>query len=76
MRRVLTNTVYARRYNLNLSIGDKIETKKTHPCGKKSFLFTVLRTGADIKIKCDNCGREIMFPRLKIEKMIKKIISD
>jgi len=56
-------------------VGDKIETKKNHPCGKKSVIFTVLRVGADIKIKCDNCGREVMLPRLKIEKMIKKILQ-
>jgi len=55
-----------------LSAGDKIETKKNHPCGKKSFAFTVLRVGADIKIKCDACGREVMLPRLKAEKMIKR----
>ena len=60
---------------MNLAIGDKIETKKPHPCGKKSVMFTVMRVGADIKIKCDNCGREVMLPRLKIEKMIKKIIN-
>ena len=60
---------------MNLSVGDKVETKKNHPCGKKSIVFTVLRIGADIKIKCDNCGREVMLSRLKIEKMIKKIIS-
>jgi len=60
---------------VNLSVGDKVETKKNHPCGKKSIVFTVLRIGADIKIKCDNCGREVMLSRLKIEKMIKKIIS-
>ena len=60
---------------MDLSVGDKIETKKNHPCGEKSFVFTVLRVGADIKIKCDACGREVMLPRLKAEKMIKKIIS-
>ena len=59
---------------MDLSVGDKIETKKNHPCGEKSFAFTVLRTGADIKIKCDHCGREVMLPRLKAEKMIKKVI--
>jgi len=50
--------------------------KKNHPCGKKAVVFTVLRTGADIKIKCDNCGREIMLPRLKTEKLIKKLIDN
>ena len=58
--------------NLSLYVGCKVEMKKNHPCGKKAVLFTILRVGADIKIKCDTCGREIMLPRLKIEKMIKK----
>jgi len=59
---------------MDLSAGDKIEMKKNHPCGKKSVVFTVLRVGADIKIKCGACGRELMLPRLKTEKMIKRII--
>jgi len=59
---------------LNLAAGDKIEMKKNHPCGKNSVVFTVVRTGADIKIKCDNCGREVMLPRLKTEKMIRRLI--
>jgi len=61
---------------VNLSVGGKIETKKNHPCSKKAAVFTVLRVGADIKIKCDTCGREVMFPRLKIEKMVKKILGE
>ena len=61
---------------MNLSVGDKIEAKKNHPCGEKSFVFTITRVGADIKLKCDACGREVMLPRLKIEKMVKKIIGD
>jgi len=60
---------------MNLSAGDRIETKKSHPCGKKANTFTVLRTGADIKIKCDNCGREMMLPRPKVEKMAKHIMN-
>ncbi|MCL2815073.1 MAG: DUF951 domain-containing protein [Oscillospiraceae bacterium] len=60
---------------MELSAGDRVETKKNHPCGKKSNRFTILRTGADIKIKCDGCGRELMLPRLKMEKMIKNVIK-
>jgi len=56
---------------MELAVGDKVETKKKHPCGEKSVIFTVLRIGADIKLKCDNCGRELMLPRIKAEKMIK-----
>ena len=59
---------------MNLSAGDKIEMKKNHPCDKKAVVFTVLRVGADIKIKCDHCGRELMLPRLKVEKMVKKVL--
>jgi hypothetical protein len=58
---------------MNLSAGDEIETKKPHPCGKNSYRFTVMRVGADIKIKCGACGREVMLPRPKVEKMAKKI---
>ena len=43
------------------SIGDKIVTKKKHPCGSDSW--TVIRVGADFKIKCDKCGRVVMLSR-------------
>ena len=48
--------------------------KKQHPCGGK--VFTVLRAGMDIKIRCEKCGREVMVPRKKIEKNIKRIIVE
>ena len=56
---------------MDISAGDIITTKKQHPCGESRF--AVLRVGADFKIKCLGCGREIMLPRVKIEKNIKKI---
>lgn len=31
--------------------------------------------GADIKIKCLNCGRSIMFPRIEFNKKLKKVIK-
>ena len=59
---------------LEISVNDKIEMKKQHPCGGK--VFTVLRTGMDIKIRCEKCGREVMVQRKKIEKNIKRIIVE
>lgn len=53
--------------------GDVIELKKPHPCGNKAF--KVMRTGSDIKIVCCECGRALTIERIKLEKMIKKIIS-
>ncbi len=57
---------------MDIRLGDKIKTKKPHPCGGN--IWTVTRIGADIKMKCDTCGREIMLPRVKAQKSIKEII--
>lgn len=57
-----------------MQVGDKIVTRKNHPCGGDVFL--VLRVGMDFKIRCEKCGREVMLPRSKIEKNIKKLLRD
>lgn len=57
---------------MDVQVGDVLMTKKQHPCG--SSQFDVLRVGMDFKIRCKGCGREVMLPRVKIEKNIKKII--
>lgn len=59
---------------MDVQVGDKLIMKKEHPCGSSEFL--VLRTGMDFKIKCISCEREIMVPRKKAEKNIKKIIRE
>ena len=56
---------------MDVQVGDIIQVKKPHPCGANTFL--VLRVGMDFKIRCQGCGREVMLPRAKIEKNIKKI---
>ena len=55
---------------MDLRLNDKVEMKKQHPCGEKVFVIT--RVGMDIKLKCTGCGREVMLPRSKAEKGIKK----
>ena len=59
---------------MNVNVGDRVEMKKPHPCGGKTF--RILRIGMDFKIKCEKCGREVMAPRNNIEKNIKKILND
>ena len=59
---------------MDISVGDRLQLKKGHPCGSNSFL--VLRVGMDFKIRCDGCGREVMAPRVKVEKSIKKVIKE
>lgn len=57
---------------MNVNVGDTLEMKKKHPCGSNRFL--VLRSGMDFRIRCLGCGHEIMVPRLKAERNIKKIL--
>jgi len=59
---------------MDIKVGDKLEMKKQHPCGEKSF--TVLRSGIDFRLRCEKCGREFLIPRVKAEKNIKKVIRE
>lgn len=52
-----------------ITVGDTVIMKKKHPCG--SDRFSVLYAGSDIKLKCVNCGKDVIIPRVKAEKMIK-----
>ena len=60
--------------NLTYNIGTKVVMKKKHPCGANEWEIT--RLGADIKIRCLNCGRTILIPRIDFNKKLKKIISE
>ena len=55
-------------------LGSKVIMKKEHPC--KTNLFEIVRVGVDIKIKCVNCGRVIMLPRVEFDKKIKKVVEE
>lgn len=59
---------------IKISVGDVLELKKPHPCGDK--LFKVLRVGSDVRIVCRTCGRDMTLDRVKLEKSIKKIITE
>lgn len=59
---------------MDVRVGDRLEMKKTHPCGSRTWL--VLRVGMDFKLRCQGCGREVMLPRVKAEKNIKKLLRE
>lgn len=59
---------------MDLKLNQQVELKKQHPCGSK--IWTILRIGMDIKLKCTGCGHELMLPRSKAEKAIKKLLSE
>ncbi|SHH21735.1 hypothetical protein SAMN02745221_01952 [Thermosyntropha lipolytica DSM 11003] len=52
-------------------LGDVVRMKKPHPCG--SYNWQVIRMGADIKIKCQGCGRIVMLPRLEFERKMVRV---
>ena len=52
---------------------DVVQMRKAHPCG--SDQWTVIRVGADIKIKCLGCGRIVMLDRAVFLKRRKKVLS-
>ena len=57
--------------NVEIQVGDILTMKKQHPCGEKRW--EVLRIGADFKLRCLGCGREVMGARSKFEKNIRQI---
>ena len=58
---------------MDIKVGDVLTMKKQHPCGAAKW--EVLRIGADFKLRCFGCGREVMSPRSKVEKSIKSIAA-
>lgn len=57
---------------MDIRIGDELEMKKNHPCGARNW--KVLRIGMDFKLKCCGCGHEVMLPRAKAEKNIRRVL--
>ncbi len=58
---------------MDIELGDVVRTKKPHPCG--GDLWTVIRVGADIKIKCNTCGRIVMLERPAYTKRVKRLVE-
>lgn len=54
-------------------LGSIVIMKKPHPCGTNEW--KIIRVGADIKIKCCQCGRTILMPRIEFNKKLKKVVE-
>ena len=57
---------------MDLKLHDIVELKKDHPGGSRRW--EVLRVGMDIRLRCTGCGHEVLAPRRKVEKSIKRVI--
>lgn len=56
-----------------IRLQDVVQMRKTHPCG--SDRWTVIRIGADIKVKCLGCGRIVMMERADFVRRRKKVLA-
>ena len=56
---------------MKYKVNDLVTLKKGHPCGENKW--EILRTGADIKLKCLGCDKIVWLTRLEFNKRIRKI---
>lgn len=56
---------------MDIQLGDVLVMKKLHPCGCREW--EVMRTGADLKLRCLGCGRVVMGSRANFEKNVKQV---
>lgn len=54
------------------ALQDRVQMRKPHACGTNEW--TIIRTGADVKIKCEACGRIVMMDRAEFVKRGKKLL--
>ena len=57
----------------SFALNDRVVMRKPHACGANDW--KIVRTGADVKIKCLQCGRIVMLDRAEFVKRAKKIIT-
>ncbi|MBQ2714173.1 MAG: DUF951 domain-containing protein [Clostridia bacterium] len=57
---------------MDYNLGDRVETKKAHPCGGKTW--EIVRVGVDYKLKCESCGRLVMISAEDMKKIVKRKI--
>ena len=58
---------------LELRPGDRIELRKKHPCGGRTW--AVFRVGADIGLACETCGRRVMLERREVERRLVRFVE-
>jgi len=56
----------------SFDLGDGAVMKKPHACGTNEW--TIIRTGADVKIRCRGCGRIVMMDRAEFVKNCRKVL--
>jgi hypothetical protein len=56
-----------------IAVGDEVELRKPHACGGNRWV--VVRTGADLRVKCAECGRSVLLPRDQFNRAVKRVLK-
>lgn len=59
--------------HMEFELGDRLRLRKPHPCG--SYEWLVIRLGADLGLRCVQCGRRVLLPRPEVERRTREILS-
>lgn len=54
-------------------LGDVVQLKKPHACGGNQWC--IIRLGMDIRVKCVQCGHSVLIPRIRFDRLLRKIIQ-
>ena len=54
-------------------VGDVVQLRKPHPCG--GSVWTVVRLGADIGIRCTTCEHRVLIERRMLERRVKRFLE-
>ena len=58
---------------VDYGMNDIVSMKKTHACGENRW--KVIRLGMDIRIKCEKCGHSVLIPRVRFDRLVRKILE-
>jgi hypothetical protein len=58
---------------MEIKLGDVVRLSKKHPCGGDEW--QVVRLGADIRVKCLKCQRQVLLERGIFERRTKAFVS-
>ncbi len=56
---------------LALAIGDRLELRRPHPCGSRTW--QVVRLGADIGLRCEGCAHRVLLARRDVERRLVRL---
>jgi len=56
-----------------IAVGDEVEMRKPHACGGNRWVL--VRTGADLRVKCLGCGRSLLMPRDQFNKAVRRVVG-